>query len=908
MHYPCSTNFEISAMIFFIRVLGSFILFGRGLKASDIPAETSDISGLNESEPVAAAVLETVEESTQFVCDKAMGINDWILKFQNREGNGRQGGVAVHRIIEADPIPLYSDDRYLSICFKYADELIGFKGSEEEKTRLKKNFWGESAPLQYELMHPLCFKVMAECADVLEAKEVSKMADTVPYLLISNFDLLANIRNFSRFNPGHVKATFESPLRGGLNLSKIENALRTLPRVSLVSLLELTMWDLTEWEMNSLLKERNGIEGLLKDCNGHFNLIPLLFRYSYMIPDFQRYAIDFEAPMTKWTKAIKDHRYNHDQIFIASVNMIIAHEHAISIHLSSYLAGEDVEANINFIRKLLADKLQFQKLLTNKLNVLKKWATSPLTLLIHNSIEILHEISAGDIFPYTTDILLNEDGTMKSLLTIQDEWKRIGASITGDRHLFHSGSQSRTIFEMIISRCPEAADEEIDSITRYSMNNRPLFFDRNSMASVHLAWYGREIVQTFVQEHFLSTQMNSRIMTFIKDTLKPRIQDALANYKIFESTNGIYEKMQENISAWVSFQMGLQNVANQLKQFNVAFVSACVIPSLLQDDLMRNVIEEYPNIFVYEELVNYMLENNNLGLFQEHPKILYGLGNYWEFKMNHFKSLEIDFTSIRRGIYTVPPIQLASFLKSKQGMIDDPVSFIGSMSQTKVWSVPSFAKYLGPYFRIPLLIEDFSLAKYLEIGYAEPLNASTADPISFIWSVTKWAINCEIYFQELILTEKANLSGEYSNLDTMLLSFESNYRKKIIEKAKSVVLGDLDEDLKSVYNAVIKTLQVTPLSKDRLHRFISDARPNILFPKLSRNPATLERSINNFRIFVMRYSNPSTGERDLWMLLLDVCNGTINPDVVDSFISSSKAPIYYKSLLARKLSLEIRTE
>lgn len=118
MHYPCSTNFEISAMIFFIRVLGSFILFGRGLKASDIPAETSDISGLNESEPVAAAVLETVEESTQFVCDKAMGINDWILKFQNREGNGRQGGVAVHRIIEADPIPLYSDDRYLSICFK----------------------------------------------------------------------------------------------------------------------------------------------------------------------------------------------------------------------------------------------------------------------------------------------------------------------------------------------------------------------------------------------------------------------------------------------------------------------------------------------------------------------------------------------------------------------------------------------------------------------------------------------------------------------------------------------------------------------------------------------------------------------------------------------------------------------
>ena len=108
------------------------------------------------------------------------------------------------------------------------------------------------------------------------------------------------------------------------------------------------------------------------------------------------------------------------------------------------------------------------------------------------------------------------------------------------------------------------------------------------------------------------------------------------------------------------------------------------------------------------------------------------------------------------------------------------------------------------YFRVPLMIEDPSFASYIDVAYNGPVSLSVADPVAFIWSVIKWAISCEIYFQEFFLTDRGNLSGTKRLMDAWLIITESIYRPKIIEKLNSFEFAEGD-DLKSVYTAVIKT-------------------------------------------------------------------------------------------------------
>ena len=323
------------------------------------------------------------------------------------------------------------------------------------------------------------------------------------------------------------------------------------------------------------------------------------------------------------------------------------------------------------ISQLLAGKCKIQKFLKKKLKVMEKLAGTPLTSLNHNSLDVLRELGAGNEFPYKCDLCYNEDGTKKSLSTVMEEWKDLGNGIMGDCYLFYSGFIGRSFFGSIISRFPEASNKEIDSMIHFFMDNRSLFLHPDSMTMMRLAWPGRETFQTFEQEFFTTQYITSKNGDLIKDGLRTMVQDAMTNFHAFNSSNGQFEKVQENISAWLSFHMNLQNAANILKQFSTTFVADFLLPSLLEDDVLGRIFEEFPNILVPEEVIKYLLEGHKFELFKKHPRMLSGLGNYWEFKMDHFKALhnEIDFTSIRRGLYTVPPIQLVSFMKSKHFII-----------------------------------------------------------------------------------------------------------------------------------------------------------------------------------------------------------------------------------------------
>ena len=61
--------------------------------------------------------------------------------------------------------------------------------------------------------------------------------------------------------------------------------------------------------------------------------------------------------------------------------------------------------------------------------------------------------------------------------------------------------------------------------------------------------------------------------------------------------------------------------------------------------------------------------------------------------------------------------------------------------------------------------------------------------------------------------------------------------------------------------------------------------------------------IDNFRDLITHYANPSSGERDLWLTFVDICTGEIDNEIVERILSNSKIPIYYKTLLLRRVRM-----
>ena len=820
------------------------------------------------------STVSTVRKA--FPLETTKSLDEWVQVFKAREGDGRKGGVRVHRLLETDPLPPQTPTRLLSLCLKYSEYQQNFAVSEY-LGQLKKQFWEEIKPMGLSLLHPLCVRVMAECGDVLDAQEALDLIKFNPILVFSNHELLTRIPDYSLFTPEDVQLTFETPLLTGLNIAKIPNVLRTLSAESLVKLLEIMSWDLEEWEMKELVDARGGIEALVKDLSDHINSWHLLYKFPWIIEALS----PNNSIVSRVISTLESKSYQKDQIFIALINLIVLQEFLLQGN-SIVMEGSSVDENFKkmtetLTRNVLEDKIRIKNILkeSDDFTLLYQFISTPLSSHVA-LIDGLYE----NVLPDSLTIFI-------------ENWKTLVKTFLGDSNAFGSSSTARTLIGLVIQNYP-AEEETIEESLRFFSENRLRLLHFDSILALKRAWPLNEKVLQIEWEYFnqeKSDALEKRSIVLFKEIC----QEAANFYMIFNQTRSNPDLYNGPIGAWVSFQMSLQAAGSILKQFDQNYVAQYLLPFLLKDEQVGGLVEEYPNLFLSNEVITYLLENDK-DLFKKYPRLLHGLSDYSSFSGSDLQSLSIDFSNVRRGLSTIPTIQLINFLKSKQGLINDPIGFIGSLSPS-IWNNTNYVKYLNFYFRSPLIIEEIEYGKFIDAAYFSSQYV-VGDAKNLLWLAVKFAINNEILYQEFLVADKTSLTGIKANIANWLFRAEGLYRPDFIVRLQKMDLSS-EENLKPFYAAVIKTLQSVPLSRDR---FTIDAIKN-LFPSFSVKSceANFTKSIQNFKVIIGKFAE-NEDLKDFWLFLLAICSGDF--EFVASRLADERIPLYYRVLGKRRLDLQ----
>ena len=135
-------------------------------------------------------IIVTPENITKFREPSPFGtrpLESWVEIFKSREGD-RKGGINLHRLLVVDPVPPQTPTRIISTCLKYSEKLGHAPKNSSDLNLIKLAFWEEIKPFGLSLLHPLCFKVMADCGEILNAQNLVELVESNEVLNCSNFD------------------------------------------------------------------------------------------------------------------------------------------------------------------------------------------------------------------------------------------------------------------------------------------------------------------------------------------------------------------------------------------------------------------------------------------------------------------------------------------------------------------------------------------------------------------------------------------------------------------------------------------------------------------------------------------------------------------------------------------------
>lgn len=841
-------------------------------------------------------VIETSTANSTASIDARDSLDKWVDVFKGREGDNRMGGIKVHRLLEVDPLPPQNSTRIFSICLKYSESLAQLP-KNSSGVELKKAFWRELKPLGLSLIHPLCAKVMADCGDVLTAEDLIELNEEHEVLICNNLDFISRIPDFSLMNPSQVLSFFESSIVMGLNLARIPNVIKTLKPESLIKLMEMMSWDLEDWEMRVLVDACGGVDALIKDFGDHLNSWNLIIKFPWVMQeatDLSPLKSSVDRLLTKLETKNYSLFHEKSQIFTALINLIVSQEFLLSANLfliKTSSVDETLKTAAEEMNKtILVDKMRLKGILkeSEDFGMLYVLSTTPLSPNVH------------DDLPRDLDIYENE--LPSTLVSFLDTWKQLIISNLGDTHVYVSGSTARILIGLVIANY---SDEEFEEVVEFFKENRLNIFHIQSILSLKRAWPFSEKVNDLEKKYFTTDEF---FMERSIKKLKNICVEASENYSIFLATRFVHDQLEESISSWVEFHLRLQVAGALIKQYDHTIFAKRLLPSLLEEDKdVGALIQEYPNIFLCSEVIDILLDDQTI--FKTYPRLLHGLIDYKQFNGTHFQSLSVDFSKIRRGLSTIPMIQLVNYMKSKQGLIDDPISLLAAVPKS-TWESQSFAKHFTMYYRAPMAIEDIdAFLQYVDVCFIGPKNAAD-DAKSLLWAAVKFVINTEVLYQELKVTEPANLTGKNSQLSNFFISTEAFYRPLVSMRLLKKEVED--EALKPFYAAVIKTLQSVPLSRHRLEKLISTvssakdkATPTDLlvlnlFPSFALKSAdkNYTKSLQNFKVLINKLAE--TEEiKVFWLYLLAICAGDV--EEITSKLEDERIPIYYRVLGKRTL-------
>jgi hypothetical protein len=822
-----------------------------------------------------------IEPSDNFLLDK------WVEVFEGREGDVTKGGIKIHRLLEVDPLPPQNPTRIVSVCLKYSEKLAQLpkNRSGADLNAIKLAFWSEIRPWGLSLLHPLCAKVMADCGEALSANELIDLIEEHEFLICNNHDLVSKIPDYSLLSPDQVLSIFESPIALGLNLSKIPNVLRTLRPESLIKLMEMVAWDIEDWEMRVLVDARGGVEGLIKDLDGHLNSWSLLIKFPWVmqqVADFTPLKSSVDRLLIKLESRNYSKCNEKNQLFIALINLILSQEFLLS--------RKNVSEEMS--KAILNDKMRLNRILkeSEDFGMLYVLSTTPLS---SNTVRNLEEVYEKEL-PETFGLFI-------------DYWKQLITTNLGDTSVYVYGLTARTLVGIVISNY---SDEEVDSVIEFYQENRLNVFHIESMSALKRTWPLSEKVNQLELKFFGSDELFTERSI---EKLRNICREASGFYSNFLETRFDHFKLRDSICSWVEFQMRLQSAGALIKQYDQMMVAKRLLPLLLEDEKIGTLIQEYPNIFLSSDVIDILLlesvsVDDDQAILRRYPRLLHGLIDYKQFSGTNFQSLPMDFSKIRRGLSTIPMIQMINFMKSKQGLIDDPIGFLAAIPKS-AWESKSFIKHFSMYFRVPMLIEDLEeYLQYIDVAFIGPQIEFT-DTKSLLWSVVKFVINTEILYQELKVVNPANLTGNKAKILNFLIRAESFHRN---EATLKLTKEEIDEEsLCPFYAVVIKTIQSVPLSLYRLEKIISTATGNgikvipsdllllNMFPSFSLKSGhkNYSKSLQNFKILIKKLGE--TEEiKTFWLYLLAVCSGDLEEikAMLDDERIRIRIPIYYRVL------------
>lgn len=790
--------------------------------------------------------------------------------FRERESDMRFGGVRVHRVLEVDPLPLHSHTRTLSLCLECSEDLLTGANSND-RSEIKKRCWKEITALStVSLLHPLCVRVLGECGESVSAEEALEFAQKNPFMLSCNSALLQSIKDYSLFTPEHVTSVFEDPLASGMNLFQLQNALKTLPGASLARLLELTGWDLEDWEMKAVVEARGGATSLWNDIKSeNLNAFNLITRFPGLITQIENFP--YENSIARIIDALDT--ANPQELFMAIVEAIMCQELLISANLSIYHMPGIPE----FTRNILEDKIKLQEALQRsndqKIRDLSVWARTPLAAIVKESQEKLNDLLDG---VYDDEIDFIEGKSPEEILAF---WKELVGKFFGDKHqFFYSGTVARSLIGMILTRLDFASDNA--TLMQFFTDNRVSVL--HPMSTVYLKLNLSEMTER--SELFAEIALG-KFKKFAEES-----QQELEKFKGAKSP-------KESIEGWVSFQWKLQAAGTSLKRYYPVHVVNDLLPIILRDVKLNALLQEYPGIFLSQEMISAILQDN-INFFTENPALLYNLDDYRAFTGSHFQHLHFDFSKVRRGMSTIPQVQLISFLKARDGVIDDPISFLASLSPS-TWLNPAFAKHLDSYYRASMLAEEPDYGRLMNVLFTGVLNVPSKNSREVLWKTVKWAINLEIFYQELGVMENSNT---LFRILKMLTEMEAFYRPAIVSHLENAIPKDDDDELVPLFKAAIKSIKTVPLSSDRFAALQTTPNSN-LFPNLStKSTANFAKTLQNFRMMVKKLAG-SEESKGFWLFLLDICEGKW--EELRDKVQDSTVPAYYRILLHRRLTSKV---